>query len=438
MGETMKPGLRFFFCLVTVLPALGGSLFAEPLPLKRAVELALSHSTTAAIAGTDEQHALDSYLEARDTYLPQLTVGSGLGATWGYPLSLEGSAPSIVNVTAQSPLINFSLKDFVLAARTDWKASTVQSKEQRNQVIQDTVFAYAELCKWQGLLSHLEEQQTETLHAEEMVKERIQQGVDSELAGKQARLASAQVRLRMAQARAAIDVLRERLSRFTGLPANSIEGVPESIPPLPEVKQEDNLPSQAAKTNPAVEAATDRATALDFRAHGEHRLLWPTVDFAAQYALLATFNNYQDFFRAGSFQQHNATVGVVIRFPFLNFSQREHARAADADALRAHKQAEDAKSQVSEETLKLQRAVEQLAAAQDVADLQYQIAQSNLGATRTRLDAGNATWHEAEDAREQADRLFNALQDANFDLERSRIALLRATGDLQNWVEMAK
>ena len=434
----MKHDWRFILCLALQLPILGSWLCAEPLPLKRAVELALSHSTMAAIAGADEQHALDSYLEARDSYLPQMTVGSGLGATWGYPLSLEGSAPSIVNVTAQSPLVNFALRDFVRAARTDWKASTVQSKDQRNQVIQDTVLSYAELCKWESLLSHLEEQQSETLHAEEMVKQRIQQGVDSELAGKQARLATAQVRLRMAQAHSAMDVLRERLSRLTGLPANSIEAVPETIPPLPEVKQEDDLPAQATKTNPAVEAAADRATALDFRAHGEHRLLWPTVDFAAQYALLATFNNYQSFFQAGSFQQHNATIGVVIRFPFLNFSQREHAQAADADALRAHKQAEDAKSQVSEETLKLQRSVEQFAAAQDVSDLQYQIAQSTLEATRTRLDAGNANWHDAEDAREQADRLYYALQDANFDLQRSHIALLRATGDLQNWVQTAK
>src|ERR1019366_10071551 len=221
----MKHDWRFILCLALQLPILGSWLCAEPLPLKRAVELARSHSTMAAIAGADEQHALDSYLEARDSYLPQMTVGSGLGATWGYPLSLEGSAPSIVNVTAQSPLVNFALRDFVRAARTDWKASTVQSKDQRNQVIQDTVLSYAELCKWESLLSHLEEQQSETLHAEEMVKQRIQQGVDSELAGKQARLATAQVCLRMAQAHSAVDVLRERLSRLTGLPANSIEAV---------------------------------------------------------------------------------------------------------------------------------------------------------------------------------------------------------------------
>jgi outer membrane protein TolC len=434
----MKRRLSFPIGFTILLPLLASSLSAEPLPLKRAVELALGHSTAAAIAGADEQHAHDSYLEARDSYLPQMVLSSGLGATWGYPLSLEGSAPSIVNVTAQSPIVNFSLRDFTRAARTDWQATTVQSKDLRNQVMQDTVLSYTELCKWEGLLSHLVEQQTDTLHAEEMVKQRIQQGVDSEVAGKQARLAAAQVRFRMAQAHSAIDQMRERLSHLTGLPAASIEPVPDSIPPFPEVKQEDDLPVQATPTNPAIEAATDRATALDFRARAEHRLLWPTIDFAAQYALLATYNHYQDFFRAGSFQEHNATVGVVIRFPFLNFSQRAHAQAADADALRAHKQAEDARSQVSEQTLRLRRSVEQLAAAQDVADLQYQIAQAALEATKTRLDAGNATWHDSENARQEADRLFNALQDANFDLERSRIALLRATGDLPNWIQTAK
>ncbi len=77
---------------------------AEPVPLRRVVELALSHSTTAAMSVADEQRAFASYGEARDHYLPSLTVGSGLGATWGYPLSLEGSAPSIVNTTAQSIL----------------------------------------------------------------------------------------------------------------------------------------------------------------------------------------------------------------------------------------------------------------------------------------------------------------------------------------------
>ncbi|HMG99858.1 MAG TPA: hypothetical protein VK555_00530, partial [Terriglobales bacterium] len=73
-------------------------LVAEPLPLQRAVQLALSHSTASGAASADEQRAFASYHEARNQYLPQAIVGSGLGASWGFPLTLEGSAPSIINV----------------------------------------------------------------------------------------------------------------------------------------------------------------------------------------------------------------------------------------------------------------------------------------------------------------------------------------------------
>ena len=407
-------------------------LVAEPLPLKRAVELALSHSTTAGVASADEQRAFASYREARNQFMPQFIIGSGLGKSWGFPLSLEGSAPALVNLNSQSALLNPALRDFIRAAKTEAAAASSRTKDQRNEVIQDTVLSYAELSKWEALRKHLGEEQENALTMEQIVAERILEGVDKPLARNQAKLITARVRLRMAEAQGAMDVLRNRLSHLTGLPAASIETAPDSVPPLPEVKQEDDLPGKAVQTNPAVQAAETRATAQDFRARGEHRAMWPSVDFAAQYALLSTYNNYDLFFK--TFQRHNATLGVAIRFPFLSASQRARAQSADAEALRARKQAEGAKNQVSEETLRLQRSVEQLAAAQQVADLEYQVAQSNLEATQVRVEAGTATVHDAEDARNQADERFNALQDANFQLERARIILLRATGVLETWV----
>jgi len=203
---------------------------------------------------------------------------------------------------------------------------------------------------------------------------------------------------------------------------------------LPEVAQGDDLVSKALNGNPAVQAADIRAQAQNFRARGEHKTMWPTVDFAAQYALLATYNNYDKYFQPGSFQRHNATIGVAIRFPFFSPSQKAHAEAADAEALHAKKDAEGAKNQVSEETLRLQRSVEQLAAAQQVADLEYQVAQSNLEAVQVRVDAATGNLHDLEDARTQANQLYNTLQDANFELERSKITLMRATGELADWV----
>lgn len=431
-------GASRLFVLGLLLISFCGQLAAEQVPLKRAVELALAHSTTMQASQTDEQRAFASYHEARNQYLPQMTIGSGLGKSYGYPLSLEGSAPSIVNTTAQFALINPALRDFVRAARTDYQASTLQTKDQRNQVIQDTVLSYVELSKWEKLMTHLSHDYEDALKMEQTVNQRVLAGVDNPLLRNQARLSAARVYLHISQAQGAIDVLRNRLSQWTGLPATAIETVPESVPTLPEIKPEDNLAAKAEHESPLIQIADIRASALAFRARGEHRSLWPSVDFAAQYALLATFNNYQQFFQPHSFQSNNATVGVEIRFPFLNPTQHAHAQAADAAALHAKKDVETTRNQVSEQTLRLERSVEQLAAAQQVVELEYQIAKSNLDATQVRVDSGSATLHDLDADRNQANERYDALQDTNFELERARINLLRATGDLEAWVGVSK
>ena len=129
---------------------------AESLPLQRAIELALAHSTASAIASADVQRTYASYREIRNNYLPQLIVGSGLGYSYGFPLSLEGAAPSLVNVVTQSTVFNPAQRQFMNAARTEWQASQLQGKDQRNAVIQDVALSYAELAKWEARLNRLQ------------------------------------------------------------------------------------------------------------------------------------------------------------------------------------------------------------------------------------------------------------------------------------------
>jgi outer membrane protein TolC len=133
------------------------------------------------------------------------------------------------------------------------------------------------------------------------------------------------------------------------------------------------------------------------------------------------------------FQQNNATVGVSIRFPLFNASQKARAQLADADALKANKQAQAARDKASEETLRLQRSVTQLQAARDVAQLEYELAEKTLTATQTRVDAGTANLHDLDDAHSQLSERFIALQDVAFDLQRAQLSLMRATGDLEKW-----
>lgn len=426
---------------------LPSSLLADQIPLKRVVELALAHATGAAIAAADEQKAEASYRELRNNYIPQLATGAGLGYSFGFPLGLAGSAPSLFNLTAQSAALNPSLRAFVHSAQLEVAASKLKDKDQRNQVIQDTVLSYAELSKWEERLVHLQQTEADAKATETAVQQRIKEGIDSEFDGTKARLSTARVHLRITEAQGAADVLRERLSKLTGLPAASIQTDPDSIPAAPAAADEDS--SKEAANNPAVQSAVEHARAQYLHAQGEHRALWPSFDFAAQYALLSKFNNYENYYIpakpctvggvsvlcvANTFQQNNVTVGVSVRFPLFNASQRARAQAADADALKASKQAQAAKNQASEETLRLQRSVTQMQAARDVAQLEYEIAQKNIDAVKTRMDAGTANLHDLDDARSQASEKFISLQDVTFELERAQTGLLRSTGDLEKWV----
>jgi len=430
---------------VVLLP---GSLLAEPVSLKRVVELALTHATGAAIAAADEQHASASYRELRNDYVPQLSTGAGLGYSYGFPLALEGSAPSLFNITSQSALLNPALRAFVRAAKVDATVASLKTKDERNQIIQDAALSYAELAKWEQRLIKLQETEEASKKMQFAVAERVKEGVDNELEGLKAGLSTARVRLRIAEARGAADVLREHLAKLTGLPAANLQTDPDSIPAPPAAPANEEPAKDAASSTPAVEAAVEHARAQYLRAQGEHKSLWPSIDFAGQYALLSRFNNFQNYYIpsrpcvtplgeflcvASSFQQNNATIGVSIRFPLFNASQRSRAQAADAEAVKATKQAEAARNQVSEETLRLQRSVTQMLAARDVAQLEYEIAQKSLTAVQTRMDTGTSTLRDLDDARSQASERFITLQDVTFELERSQLGVLRSTGELEKW-----
>ena len=425
VGVCALLALSWFFSIAS-LPA-----FAEPLTLKHAVELALAHSTATGIATAEVQHANAAYKETKDNYIPQFVFGSGLGKSWGFPLSLEGSAPSIFNVNAQSALWNPALQQFVRASRTEWQATTLQSKDQRAQLIQDTVLSYAELNKWEARIGRLQDQETGANKLEEAMAERVKEGVDSPVERTKARLSAARAHLRLVQALGSADVLREHLAKLTGLKASEITTVLDSIPAMPPVADDDAI-APAAKNDPGVQAAAERARAAYLKAQGEHKSLLPHVDFAAQYALLARYNNYDVFY--AHYEANNATIGVSIQFPFFSSVQHQKAAEADADAIRAKRAAEATHNQISEETLKIQRSIRQLQAAQQVAELESEVAQSNLDATQTRMDAGTATIKDFGEARAQADDRYLVLQDTNFELQRAQIGLLRSTGELEKWV----
>ena len=402
-----------------------------PLPFRTAIELALKNSATSGLARADAQRARASYLQARDLFLPQITLGSGLAFSYGFPLSIEGSAPSIVDLNTQQFLLNAAQREFMKAARSDVNATSAQNADRRNDVIIETALDYIQLDLLQSCANVQSEQQQVAQKFEDVVSQRVQAGVDAPVELTRARLASARTRMEIADTKAAMDQLRLRLSQLTGLPANSIRTSTETIPELPKVNQDEDAVTEAVQNNPAVKIADEAARAKAFRAKGEEKQLYPAVDLVAHYALLARYNNYDQFFL--KFQRHNATLGVAIRFPFFSPAQRETAKAAEADALKAQKEAQNVKDQVSNQTLQLQRSVEKLAAAQDVSKLEHQLSESDTQTTHEKIQSGEATLKDEQNARITEHQRYTAYLSSTFDLDKAQVQLLRQIGQLETW-----
>jgi outer membrane protein TolC len=422
--------------LLSALLLFSLPLSAEPVEFRRAVELALKHSGVMAMAAADQARAWQGYMESRNVFIPNLVLGSGLGYSYGYPMSIEGSAPTVFNVNTQSLLINPAQKSFMKAAKIDWMAATTSKEDKRAQVILDTALTWAELDKVLSQMKLVQQQQEAAGKQEDVTSQRVQAGVESEVELKKAQLASARVRMRVAELSTTANVLREHLAQLTGLPAAGLETASDSMPQLPAPPDDPNLAQRVASQSAVVRSAEQQAQAKEERARGEHKQLYPALDFAGSYGMFAKFNNYEDFFK--KFQRNNFTIGAGIRLPIFNFAQKAHAAAADAEALVARKQAQAVKEQVSTDTMKLQGAVRQLAAARDVARLEYDLAKADTEATNVKVQAGQGTIRDQQGARISEIGRQEAYLDATFEYIKAQLSLMKQSGDLADWAGAGK
>lgn len=403
-----------------------------PIPFRNAIELALQHSGVMGIAAINQWRARKAYDELRANYIPQLTVGSGLGYSYGFPLTIEGAAPSVVNFNSVESFFNLSLRDYIKAAKIQWRATSLDVQDKRDGVILDTALTYVQLSQLTAKIATLGEAQKAAEKAEFISQQRLQEGVDSKLDVTRSQLITARIRLRIAEAEGQADVLRQHLSSLLGVPAGEVLTDPQSMPSIPAISQDEDLPAQAVSNSLAVKQAHEKSVAAQLRASGEHKAaIIPTIDLASQYAYLAKFNNYNLYFLR--YTSNNFAGGLNMRFPFFNSVQKDKAQEAKADALMAGKQEELTKEKVREDALQVQRSLRQLAAARDVAKLEWEVSQGDLETVKSHVQTGQANSRDEQNAELDTHDRHAAYLDAEFELSRAELQMLRLTGQLESW-----
>ncbi|HYO81044.1 MAG TPA: TolC family protein, partial [Bryobacteraceae bacterium] len=122
--------------LLALACACHGFAEVRTLTLKAAVDLALKQNPDVLLARFDEQKAAEAVREARDPFTPRLVAGSGLAYTSGFPMSIEGSAPSILRAQAIQSLYNRPLSFRVAAAQENARGAALDTAVRREEVVQ--------------------------------------------------------------------------------------------------------------------------------------------------------------------------------------------------------------------------------------------------------------------------------------------------------------
>src|SRR5450755_1091339 len=123
---------------------LAGVLRGEvrPMTLRQAVGVAVRQNPDIALARLDEENARQAVRVAKDPFTPRLTVGSGLAYSNGFPMSIEGSAPSIVQANATQYLFNRQQSFAVAQAREDVRGAGFGVAGKRDEVAYRTAELY--------------------------------------------------------------------------------------------------------------------------------------------------------------------------------------------------------------------------------------------------------------------------------------------------------
>ncbi len=424
---------RLPFLVVPALVLLPLAAMGEihTLTLRQAVELAGKQNPDLALARLDELKASASVNVVRDPFSPHVSVGSGLAYSSGFPMSIEGAAPSVIQAKASMAIYNRQQRLLVDQAKENIRGAGLASQAKKEEVVYRVASLYLDAERALKASRMVSLQAGQMSKAEDFVRARVEEGRELPLELRKAALSRAQAKRRKERIDADLVHTERTLAILLGFgPDDSVRPAAEDRPSTATLPADASASAERAiQASPELrrlQSAID-AKMLEVRAQKAARN--PRVDLVAQYGLFAKFNNYEDFFR--TFQRHNGQLGVSVQLPvFAGSAAAALASQAETDAARLRVELTAFRDRVSLDARRGFEEIEQAKSASEVARLDLDLAREQLSVTLALMQEGRASLKQVEEARFAENEKWIAFYDAQYSVERAKLDLARQTGEL--------
>lgn len=408
------------------------SLLAETrtLTLKQAVDLALEQSPDLVLARLDEIKANQAIRAARDPFVPKVFVGSGLAYTYGFPMSIDGSAPSIVQARAVASIYDKGKSLKVAEERENARTARLTSEGKREEVAERVAIAYLDADRAARLARIAAKQIDALTQALAATKVRVTEGRAIRLDEMRAELEREKARERTRLLESDARFAQTQLSILVGGTAEDRVETSLEIAPISGLPDSEAVAvKQALENSSELKRLQSSLLAQGFNLQQERAARLPKVELVAQYGLFAKFNNFDQYFNR--FQRNNAQLGVSFQLPVLAGTAASAAAAtAHAESDRLRTEVNRVRNRTSFETQRAYQAVTNAERSRDLARLELEVRRENVAVTLARQESGRATLAEVEQARFAEDERWIGYYDAQHQVERAKIALLRWSGSL--------
>src|SRR5882762_9332904 len=163
---------------VLLLPLCSVALRAEVhiMTLRQAVDRALEQNPDIALARLDEQKAQQAVRLTKAPFSPRIDAGSGLAYSSGFPMSIEGAAPSIVQARATAFVFNRQQSYLVAEARENARGASIATSSKRDEVAFRTASLYLDAQR-AARLGDLARKEIESIQkVQQAVDDRVKEG----------------------------------------------------------------------------------------------------------------------------------------------------------------------------------------------------------------------------------------------------------------------
>ena len=400
------------------------------LTLRQAVETAFRENPDLVLARLDEQKAQAAIRIAKDPFVPKVYAGSGDAKTWGYPGSIEGAAPSIIQTRTDMSLSSIDRRITSWLACVKMRAARLSEFNRRaRKPAYQTASTFLDTEQLVRSVQSLQLEVESLERVSEAIKLRVEEGRELALENKRVAVDVARARQRFENLAADVDYAEAALAVVLGYAAGDRVQPLDDERKLPEVPETllaaRDLAWQNSHEIRRLESAL-QAKGFELREYRAAHL--PVVDVVAQYSLFDK-SVYQSYFT--HIQRNNGQLGVSVQIPVLiGSASKGQASQAEIDILQLRAQVNQTRNRIDLDMQKNYQDLKKAQGAAEVAKLDLDYAREQVSVLLAQLGEGRIPRQRVDDARLNEQEKWIAYYDAQHTQEKARLAVLHQTGTL--------